>query len=106
MCSSDLIRKMVQFSWGDVVSPKRAIPAGSVFGTFDLVLCRNVLIYFSTDVQASVFGQLDRSLAPGGYLVLGDSETPCRELDGKLQTLDRRNRIYRKPSRQRGAQDR
>lgn len=100
------IRKMVQFSWGDVVSPEHAIPAGSIFGSFDLVLCRNVLIYFSAAVQAGVFGQLDRSLAPGGYLVLGDSETLCRELDGKLQTLDRRNRIYRKPPRRNGAQDR
>ncbi len=93
------VRKMVQFSWGDVVSPKHAIPTSSVFGSFDLVLCRNVLIYFSTEVQADVFDQLDRSLAPGGYLVLGDSETVRGGPDVKLNTVDRGNRIYRKPAR-------
>lgn len=92
-----LVRKMVQFSWGDLVSSKHAIPAGSVFGSFDLVLCRNVLIYFIAAVQAAAFDQLDRSLGPGGYLVLGDSETLGGELEGKLQVVDRRNRIYRKP---------
>ncbi len=100
------LRKMVQFSRGDLVSPEHAIPAGSIFGSFDLVLCRNVLIYFSTEVQAAVFAQLDRSLAPGGYLVLGDSETLCPELEGKLRMFNRGNRIYQKPPRRRGAHHR
>ncbi len=100
------LSKMVQFSWGDLASPEHAIPAGSIFGSFDLVLCRNVLIYFSTDVQAAVFAQLDRSLAPGGYLVLGDSETLCPELEGELRMFDRGNRIYCKPPRRRGAHHR
>ncbi len=97
------IRNMVHFSWGDLTSQKQAIPAGSIFGSFDLVLCRNVLIYFPPAVQVTVFEQLNRSLAPDGYLVLGSAETLCRELAGRLQTFDSHGKIYRKPPCRHGA---
>lgn len=93
------VRKMVQFSWGDLVSSEHAIPAGSIFGSFDLVLCRNVLIYFSGDVQDAIFGKLHKSLAPGGYLVLGDSETLNSKLNALLHTISQKNRIYQRPLR-------
>ncbi len=95
------IRNLVQLSWGDLVSPDHAIPADSLFGSFDLVLCRNVLIYFAPDAQAAICEQLNRSLAPGGYLVLGAAETVSRELSGTLQAVDRKNQIYRKPPQRR-----
>ena len=41
----------------------------------DLVLCRNVLIYFDQATQVSVISRLARALRPGGYLFLGHSET-------------------------------
>ena len=44
---------------------------------FDLVLCRNVLIYFSPETTAQVIGALERSLAPNGRLVLGAADTLC-----------------------------
>jgi chemotaxis protein methyltransferase CheR len=43
--------------------------------TFDLIFCRNVLIYFEQSIRASVIGGLVRQLAPGGFLVVGHSET-------------------------------
>lgn len=93
------VRKMVQFSWDDLASAGRVAPAGSIFGSFDLVLCRNVLIYFSGDVQGAIFGKLHKSLASGGYLVLGDSETLNSETNALLQTISQKNRIYRRPLR-------
>ena len=42
---------------------------------FDLVFCRNVLIYFDKDNQAKVLQRLCRHLRPGGHLVLGHAET-------------------------------
>lgn len=42
---------------------------------FDVIFCRNVLMYFSADVAATVVSRLTNSLAPGGFLFLGYAET-------------------------------
>ena len=91
------IQKMVRFSRHDLTSRKTVTPPDSVFGTFDVALCRNVLIYFSGGVQARVLANLCRSLAPGGYLILGESESLDRGADLELETVDRGARIFRKP---------
>ncbi len=44
-------------------------------GRFDLILCRNVLIYFDTEAKISVLNRLARSTASDGYLMLGAAET-------------------------------
>jgi chemotaxis methyl-accepting protein methylase len=43
-----------------------------------------------------MFRRLHRSLARQGYLVLGNAESLNTEMESKLQTIDRMNRIYRK----------
>jgi chemotaxis protein methyltransferase CheR len=63
----DLSGKMV-FSQHNLVSD------GS-FNEFDLILCRNVLIYFDKDLQERALGLFDDSLAKLGYLALGTKET-------------------------------
>ncbi len=91
------IKKMVYFSVDDLLSPKTAVPKDSIYGAFDIVLCRNVLIYFSAKRQAQVQEKLYESLAKGGILVLGDSEDVSHELKQRLETMDARNRIFKKP---------
>lgn len=44
-------------------------------GSFDIVFCRNVMIYFAADTVKGVVARLSGALAPGGYLFLGPSET-------------------------------
>lgn len=68
------IINMVSFSYHDVIDPKTYVPPECVFGSFDVVLCRNLSIYFQEDRQKIVFNKLYRSLAPQGYLVLGEAE--------------------------------
>jgi chemotaxis protein methyltransferase CheR len=46
-----------------------------VFGEMNLILCRNVLIYFQEDLQERVLSVLDRSLVRGGFLCLGSRES-------------------------------
>jgi len=46
-----------------------------VLGKFDIVFCRNVLIYFSAEAKKDILSRLHGSLKPGGYLVLGASES-------------------------------
>ena len=45
-------------------------------GKFHVVFCRNVLIYFSSDLQKQIITNIHRVLHPGGILFLGGSETP------------------------------
>jgi chemotaxis protein methyltransferase CheR len=45
------------------------------FNAFQLILCRNVLIYFDTELQGKVLSLFDDSLEPLGYLALGSQET-------------------------------
>lgn len=66
-------------------------------GPFDLVVCRNVVIYFDRATQERLFHRFATALPPGGVLVLGKVETllgPARD----LLTLEvPRERIYRRP---------
>jgi chemotaxis protein methyltransferase CheR len=51
-------------------------PNGALgWAIYDAILCRNLLIYFSEDAFAAAIGLFARSLAPGGYLFLGHSES-------------------------------
>ena len=47
----------------------------SHLGTFDVIFCRNVLIYFDQETKAGAFGRLARQLETDGFLVLGAAET-------------------------------
>lgn len=44
-------------------------------GSYDLVFCRNVLMYFTSEVAQAIVARIARALAPGGYLFLGHAET-------------------------------
>ncbi|MDH2431330.1 protein-glutamate O-methyltransferase CheR [Pokkaliibacter sp. MBI-7] len=46
----------------------------SMLGRFDLVLCRNVLIYFSPELKQDILRRIHKTLQPGGYLMVGASE--------------------------------
>lgn len=46
----------------------------SILGKFDIVFCRNVLIYFSAEVKKDILQRIHATLRPGGYLMLGASE--------------------------------
>jgi chemotaxis protein methyltransferase CheR len=63
------IRAMVKFQQLNLLSDFARL------GRFDLIFCRNVLIYFDTEAKISVLNRLARSMAGDGYLVLGAAET-------------------------------
>ena len=47
----------------------------ALLGKFDIIFCRNVLIYFSTDLKRDILSRMAQSLNRGGYLFLGGSES-------------------------------
>ncbi len=69
------IQRMVSLSYHDLMSDRGESPSESVYGDFDLVLCRNFLIYLDMESQAEVLAKLDRAIRPGGFLVLGEAES-------------------------------
>jgi chemotaxis methyl-accepting protein methylase len=68
------LKSMVHFSVYDLLQKNSHAPSESIFGDFDLILCRNVLIYFNLDFQEQIINRLHKSLAANGILVLGESE--------------------------------
>lgn len=76
---SDNIRSMVRFEQVNLMSvPDR-------LDQFDLILCRNVLIYFDTQTKQKVLTNLHRRMKPDGYLIVGASEV----LHGVTDLFDR-----------------
>jgi len=90
------IKDMVSFSIDDCTSSRHIAPANSVFGTFDLVLCRNVLVYFSPELQKNVLNKINKTIIPGGYLILGDCESLTGEIKREFLNFDSRNKIFQK----------
>ncbi|MDH3974524.1 MAG: protein-glutamate O-methyltransferase CheR [Deltaproteobacteria bacterium] len=83
------IRDMVAFK-------RKNILEENMYGDMDLVVCRNMLIYFSREQQNEVLLKLAKALKVGGYLVLGKAETLVSESRKIFDTVCTRERIYKK----------
>jgi chemotaxis protein methyltransferase CheR len=73
----------------------------SHLGTFDVIFCRNVLIYFDQDAKAGIFNRLARAIEPDGVLTLGAAESVVGISDAFKPYPERRG-LYR-PNAARGA---
>ena len=87
----DTVRRMVRFMAFDLRHHMQGL------GPYDLILCRNVLIYFETDTRKKILAGLRKSLAPGGYVLLGASETTFTLDDGFLRKTMRNSVVYQTP---------
>jgi chemotaxis protein methyltransferase CheR len=87
MCES--LRDRILFFQHDLV-------ADHMFGEMDLILCRNVLIYFGRELKLRVFRKLTDGLRPGGLLVLGSSEHLPAAVRTPFVEFAPEQRIYQK----------
>jgi chemotaxis protein methyltransferase CheR len=67
------LREMVRFGHLNLAEDGYPSAAGGTTG-LDLILCRNVLLYFGQELSQRVVGRLRTALVPGGWLVLGPSD--------------------------------
>ncbi len=67
------------------------------FGEMNLILCRNVMIYFKQPLKERALGLFDGSLVPGGFLCLGTKESlNHRHITDRYEAITPRMQIYRK----------
>ena len=83
------IRRMVRYERHNLNEPWPSMPP------FDLVLMRNVMIYFDAESKRQVLARMHRQLAPHGYLLLGASETTYALSDDFTREPDGRTAWYR-----------
>ena len=87
--NSDINEKII-FSAHNLVSE-------GVFNQFDLIICRNVLIYFNKSLQNNVFETFYKSLSDKGILAIGSKETlNFSSIENKMEVLNAKWKIWRK----------
>ena len=75
---SDQVRFTVKFKKGNVVN----FPTGFSKNLYDVIFCRNLLIYLLPQLQENLLKRLERNLSPNGVLILGEAEY------GKINQVD------------------
>lgn len=83
------VSKRVRFSQTNLLQ------SYSLLGRFDIIFCRNVLIYFSSESKADILARMARILNPGGYLFLGSSESITQYSDEFEMVRCPRGSVYR-----------
>ena len=81
----------------NIVFADHNLVSDSVFGEMNMIVCRNVLIYFNSDLQKNVVKLFEESLRPGGFLCLGSKEN--LKLSGSFsdfKVIDDKEKIYKK----------
>ena len=90
---SDDVKRHVCFAHLNLLDPARQ----GLLGSMHVVLCRNVIIYFDLETKRRVICAFDAKLRPGGYLLLGHSESLINLSTAfELRHL-RHDMVYRKP---------
>ncbi len=89
---SERIRQQVTFKKQNLIEPNYAL------GKFDIVFCRNVLIYFDGPTKSEVLDRMAQQMNPGGFLMLGASESVVGLSTAFEATQDRRG-LYKLSSR-------
>ncbi len=85
----DTVKNLVEFEQHDLIR-------GKPKSDFDLVLCRNLLIYIDSSFKEPIFETIRGSLREGGYLMIGMTETLPSECRDAFDPVYKQQRIYRR----------
>lgn len=86
---SDEVKSLVQFKHHDLLGHRR-------LSGFEMIFCRNVMFYFSRELQRDLFTKFYDALEPGGYLVIGKTETLVDGMADKFNAISTREKVYQK----------
>ncbi len=82
------VRAMVEFQTFNLLADFASL------GRFDVIFCRNILIYFDADTKTEVLRRLAGAISSDGYLVLGAAETPLGLSDRFRTVSDKAGSLY------------
>ena len=85
------IRKLMEFKMFNIQESFTNI------GGFDVIFCRNILIYFTNEAKKKILSQFYQILAPGGYMLLGSAENIYNINDEFRTERYGQTTLYRKP---------
>jgi chemotaxis protein methyltransferase CheR len=85
----DRVKDLVSFERHDLIR-------GPEKRDYDLVLCRNLLIYIDADYKVPIFDTITGSLTERGYLMIGMTETLPSEFRDRYEPVAKKHRIYRR----------
>lgn len=88
-CVRENVKDLVTFEQHDLIG-------GASGSDWDIVVCRNLLIYIDEDMKPPIFETVTNSLRDGGFLVIGMTETLTSEFRNVYEPVQKRHRIYRK----------
>ncbi|MCP4254539.1 MAG: protein-glutamate O-methyltransferase CheR [Candidatus Scalindua sp.] len=81
----------------NIVFSNHNLVTDGVFGEMDMIVCRNVIIYFNKKLQDRVFRLFMDSLRPNGFLCLGSKETiRFSSFSDNFENVDEKEKIYRR----------
>ncbi len=83
----DELKSITQFKRHDLISDSR-------IDHFDLIICRNVMIYFKKEIQEQLQLNFYQALEKGGFFVIGKSETLLETASGLFKPYNTRERLY------------
>lgn len=89
---SDDIKKMIKYEYFNLLD------SFTPLGNFDVIFCRNVLIYFDEPTKRQIFEKMSKILAPDGFLFLGGAETVIGITDVFKPVKDKRGLYVQKDS--------
>jgi chemotaxis protein methyltransferase CheR len=84
------IKQLVRFAHHDLISDRKK-------RNFDIIFCRNVVIYFTRELQTTLYKDFYDALNHGGYFVMGKTETLIGESRELFEPFNSRERIFVKP---------
>ncbi len=89
---SDQLKSMIRFKRHDMISE-------SCTDRFDLIICRNVMIYFKKEVQEQLQLNFHKALNRGGFFVIGKAETLLGAASNHFKPYNSRERLYIKETK-------
>ena len=84
---SDQLKSMIRFKQHDMISE-------SCVNRFDLIICRNVMIYFKKEIQEQLQLNFHQALNRGGFFVIGKAETLLGTASNRFKPYNARERLY------------
>ncbi len=79
----------------NIVFSDHNLATDQYFGEMQLILCRNVMIYFNNDLTNRALSIFDQSLCPGGFLVIGNKESlNLYDISVGYEEIDKKGKIY------------